>query len=359
MMQALCQTLVQTCQPAVDLTFDDGSRALVRPASGRVLGLYPPGSEDNFYWINPALASDVLPHEFFDQPGWINPGGDRTWLAPEIDLFIEDLDRPWETYAVQRALDPGYWKLASASRSELTLTNDTRVRLHRSGLEVGARLSKNYSPAENPLQDTPLANAGLEFAGYTQITTLEQESVPGCAIRLGIWNLLQLPSPGVMLIPTTSAVQPRLVFGTMANGECQVEPHRVRWEMEAPGTNTKIALKPQSLTGRAGYFCEHASDGTADLVVREFAVDPDGDYVDGLWEPPHDRGWAFQACCVREGDEHFNELEYHAAAPTGAAGRHRDESRVWAFRGPANAIEEASAILLGTTILPLIPKANQ
>jgi hypothetical protein len=381
-MQALCQTLEKTCQPAVALVFGDGTRILVRPTSGRLLGLYPPGSEDNFLWMNPALVSEAMTQalfdplgymeewmpplspdlpgaDFFDQSGWINPGGDRTWLAPEIDLFIEDLDRPWETYAVQRALDPGYWKLESASRSELTLTNDTRVRLHRSGLEVGARLSKNYSPAENPLQGTSLANAGLEFAGYTQITTLEQESVPGCAIRLGIWNLLQLPSPGVMLIPTCSAVQPRLVFGTLSNGECQTEPRMVRWEMETRGTNAKIALKPQSLTGRAGYFREHASDGTADLVVREFDVDPDGDYVDGLWEPPNETGWAFQACCVREGGEQFNELEYHTAAPASEASPHRDESRVWAFRGPANAIVEASAILLGTTILPLIPKANQ
>jgi hypothetical protein len=347
MMQELCLTLEQTCQPAVTLTFDDGSRALVRPESGRVLGLYPNGSAESFFWMNPALAQTERPETFFGQPGWINPGGDRTWLAPEIELFLEDLARPWETYAVQRSMDPGYWKLASASGSELSLTNDTRVRLHRTGREVGVRLSKNYRAATNPLHDTPLANAGLEFAGYTQITTLEQESVPGCAIRLGIWNLLQLPSPGVMLIPTRSAVQPCLVFGTMAEGECQVEPNMVRWEMKAPGTNTKIALKSQALTGRAGYFRERASDGTADLVVREFAVDPDGDYVDRLWEPPHETGWAFQACCVRQGAEQFNELEYHAAA---TAGPYRDESRVWAFRGPANVIADASTILLGPTV---------
>ena len=350
MMQELCRTLERACQPAATLTFDDGSRALVRPESGRVLGLYPSGSEESFFWMNPALARSEHPEDLFEQSGWINPGGDRTWLAPEIKLFIEDLARPWETYAVQRALDPGSWRMASGSESELTLTNDTRVRLHRSGQEVGVRLRKNYHASANPLQGTSLANAGLEFAGYTQITTLEQEAVPGCAIRLGIWNLLQLPSPGVMLVPTSSAVQPRLVFGTMSEGECQVEPHMVRWEMKAPGTNTKIAMKPQSITGRAGYYRERAADGTADLVVREFAVDPDGDYVDGLWEPPHETGWAFQACCVRQGGEQFNELEYHAAAP---AGPHRDESRIWAFRGPANAIADASAILLGPTIQTL------
>lgn len=68
----------------------------------------------------------------------------------------------------------------------------------------------------------------------------------------------------------------------------------------------------------------------ADLVAREFAVDPDGEYVDALWTPPHETGWAFQACCVRNGRERFRELEYHAPA-----GCRRDESRVWGFRGPA------------------------
>ena len=163
MMQELCQTLERACQPAVTLTFDDGSRALVRPESGRLLGLYPSGSEESFFWMNPALARSEHPEDLFEQPGWINPGGDRTWLAPEIKLFIEDLKRPWETYAVQRALDPGFWRMASGSESELTLTNDTRVRLHRSGQEVGVRLRKNYRAAANPLQGTSLANAGLEF----------------------------------------------------------------------------------------------------------------------------------------------------------------------------------------------------
>lgn len=335
----------------VTLTLEEGTRGLVSPCSGRMLGLYTCNSDENFFWTKPsgrrsARSEGIPEHSSTD---WGNWGGDRTWLAPEIQLFIEDLERPLETYSVQRALDPGSWKLAYDSVSEISLANEGRVRLHRSGRKLGFRMRKSFSAAANPLQDTPLADAGLEFAGYTQKTKLMQEALPDRAVRLGIWNLLQLPFPGVMVVPTRAATQPRLVFGALCEGECSADSRVLRWNMDAPGENTKIALKPQLLTGRAGYFRKSKSGNTADLVVREFAVDPDGDYVDALWDAPHESGWAFQACSVRQGDDRFNELEYHAPIPASFAGEQTDESRVWAFRGPSDTIAEASVSLLGVS----------
>lgn len=43
--------------------------------------------------------------------------------------------------------------------------------------------------------------------------------MPDGAARLGIWNLLQLPSPGTMLISTRTATTPQKVFGAFAEGE--------------------------------------------------------------------------------------------------------------------------------------------
>ena len=93
----------------------------------------------------------------------------------------------------------------------------------------------------------------------------------------------------------------------------------------------------------------HPARDTLDLVVREFSVGDERDYVDALWEPPHETGWAFQACCVRSGVERFNELEYHAPAAATAKGENvsRDTSRVWAFRGPSDAVRQAAVALLG------------
>jgi len=352
-MNTLLGHLTHAGKEPMPLSFPDGSRLLVLPESGRLLGLYPAADDTNFLWTNPALAAAESSKAYFARAGWCNPGGDRTWLAPEIELFIGDVKQAVETYAVQPALDPGHWMVESVTAAEIRLVNETRVRLLRQNRDIGVRLTKTYSVAVNPLQDV----AGLQIAGYTLVTTLEMEPQPDVPIRLGIWNLLQLPQPGSMLIPTCAPARPHVVFGSAATGELTVEPNLVRWTMAPPGENAKISLKPQSLMGRAGHLRathdpRHTTHDTCDLVVREFSVGAERDYVEALWEPPHEAGWAFQACCVRNGAECFNELEYHVPAAPAVAGRHvsRDKSRVWAFRGPKESVAMAARQLLGDAV---------
>jgi hypothetical protein len=289
------------------------------PSSGRLIGLFPDGSEDNFLWTNPAPGG-----------AWPNPGGDRTWLAPEIELFIGDVRRPGETYRVPAALDPGNWKQSGSNR----LTNSASLRMHRAGRDVSIRLDKEFLPAPSPI-----AANGLQYAGYTQVTSLETDA------PLGIWNLLQLPPGGMMLVATRAPVRPRLVFGALAEGELTIAPELIYWRMALTGPDTKIAIKADALTGRAAYVRPCAEPGMADLVVREFDICPTGGYVDALWEPPHEAGWAFQACCVRNGPEQFNELEYHAPLEC-----RRDESRVWGFRGATGVVMGVAARLLGRSV---------
>ncbi|MBM4142444.1 MAG: hypothetical protein FJ225_02450 [Lentisphaerae bacterium] len=336
-MKLLHDNLARAGKPTVILNAPGGGRLLVLPSGGRVLALYPPNSDESFLWLNPTLTTVESAAAYLRRDGWPNPGGDRTWLAPEIELFIGDPARPFETYSVQRALDPGRWALVSATDGEMRLAQTTRLKLHRSKRDIGVRMGKVLRPAVNPLPD-----AGLRFAGYSQTTTLEMMAPTGVPVRLGLWSLLQLPSPGTMLVPTRGATAPQKVFGAFAEGELTASARGVRWRMASPGPDTKISLKAGALTGRAGYLRRDAASGTADLVVREFTVVPGGDYVDALWEPPHETGWGFQACCVRNGAELFNELEYHAPA-----GCRQDESRVWAFRGSADAVQGIAAILLG------------
>ncbi|HUS95445.1 MAG TPA: hypothetical protein VMX97_01760 [Hyphomicrobiaceae bacterium] len=348
-MNTLIDNLRYAGKHPVPVSFPDGSRVLVLPENGRLLGLCPAEDDTNFLWTNPELTAAESAKAYFARCGWRNLGGDRTWLAPETDLFIGDLKRVAETYAVQSALDPGQWKLGVASAAEVSLVNETRVRLHRQNRDVGVRLAKTYSVAPNPLRDV----AGLQYAGYTLATTLEVEPQPGVPTRLGIWNLLQLPSPGTMLIPTRAPARPHVVFGALAADELTVTPGLVRWNMVPPGGDAKISLKPQPLTGLVGYRRASDTPGMQDLVARVFSVGNERDYVDALWESPHEAGWAFQACCVRSGAECFNELEYHAPAVAARSGEAviRDESRVWAFRGPKEAVAMAARQLLGNAVI--------
>jgi hypothetical protein len=297
-------------------------KTVVQSQTGRLIGLFPGGSGNNVLWTHAAPGT----------VGWPNHGGDRTWVAPEIELFIGDLSRPMETYRVPPALDPGNWVVTGDN----TLVNTVRLPLLRTGGEVSVRIEKSYGPAANPLPSRT-----LQYAGYTQETCLQTDG------RLAIWNLLQLPPGGTMLVATRGTATPRIVFGKLADGELLVRPGLVTWKMAATGLDAKIALQSVEVTGRAGYLRVDPATGLAELVVREFAVDPSGEYLDALWEHPHETGWAFQACCVRNGSEHFNELEYHA--PVGCR---RDESRVWAFRGPKDAVRGAAVALLGGEGLP-------
>ena len=171
-METLATTLARAGIATVPLVFADGSRLLVLPSNGRLLGLYPREDDGNFLWTNPALESVAGTEALFAAADWVNPGGDRTWVAPELELFISDLTQPWETYAVPPALDPGNWELLPTGATEVGLGNATRLRLWQSGQEIDVRLTRHLRPAANPLVDTALAAAGLHYAGYAQTTTM-------------------------------------------------------------------------------------------------------------------------------------------------------------------------------------------
>lgn len=343
MKQRLIEILEQSGKcPRIE-RFADGGEAIVLPYGGRVLGLFAPGSDENFFWTHPALESPASAAEFFASNDWQNTGGDRTWLAPEVDFFFPNYPR-LDVYHQPRALDPGDWRVA-ADGTTRQLRNQFRHALSRSGIEVELRLGKAISPAANPLRDDPLwkdlAVSGVQYAGYALTTTLEIESA--VAAKVGLWNLLQMPEGGELLVPCYRRDEPRAFFGQVPPADLNVGDRLVRYQMRASGEQ-KLGFRATAVTGRAGY-CYPAGDGRWALVVRNAAVHPSGDYVDVPWNDPNDRGYAIQACHVNSHLGRFSELEHHAPATTGTASV--DYVETWAYRGPAAAIQEVSAALLG------------
>src|ERR1019366_4777739 len=105
-MERLIQTLRAVGKPPEIFESPEGSTALILPHGGRILGLFAPGSNENFFWTHPALERVDTARTFYDSGQWQNSGGDRTWLAPEVDLFFPDFpgtSRYWQP----RELDPG------------------------------------------------------------------------------------------------------------------------------------------------------------------------------------------------------------------------------------------------------------
>jgi hypothetical protein len=343
-MTSLAHLLHQAGQPTETIACPDGTQLLVLPHGGRVLGLFAPSGEENFYWTNPALNTAAGARAFFESNDWHNSGGDRTWLAPEVDVFLPHYPAT-DRYFQPRELDPGHYQVLRQDGA-LRLVNRLTLTLSRSRASVALELAKSFAPAPHPLRhERRLELAGLEYAGYTQHTSLA--FVGGdTANWVGLWNLVQMPHGGDLLVPTYNRATPRRIFGDIPSEDLIVSERLVRYRMRQAGEH-KIALRAVATAGRVGYLFQQGARWA--VIIRNFGVNPSGEYVDVPWDDPADFGYSTQACNVHSGLGQFSELEYHIPAIGGDTGRTRcdDAAQVWAFRGPKESIAAVTAVLLG------------
>ena len=348
-MKKLIQVLEKAGKPTRLYQTEDGSSVLLLPYGGRVLGLYPPRSVDNFYWTHTALESAATAKAFYASKNWHNSGGDRTWLAPEADFFFPNFPK-LDVYFQPRSLDPGQYRVRR-SGTGFELTNRLRVTPSRLRNEITLQITKRFGAAVNPLRhERGLDLAGLEYAGYTQYTSLELVgSSRSARVQVGLWNLVQMPHGGDLLIPTFSRNEPRHIFstvGTIPARDLITTEHLIRYRMRQKGEH-KISVRAASVCGRVGYV--YPAGNKWALIVRNFIVNPSGEYVDVPWTETDYFGFAIQACNVNSGLGAFSELEYHIPAIGHRTGRTRcdDEAQIWAFRGGKEQILHVCRFLLG------------
>ena len=346
-MNELIASLTAAGHPPIQL-YGKGGSLLVLPHGGRVLGLYNRDGH-SFFWINPDLNHVSTAKPFFTAEGWKNSGGDRTWVAPEVELFISDIDNPGETYQVPSSLDPGNYTVQHGV-GQVTLTNQARVVLNRQEKTSEIELAKTIRTTENPLryeQDMAVTQRKLDFIGYEQLTTLRFTSSEKPGIRLGIWNLVQVPAGGEIVVPTVRESVPKTYFGDVGASHLCITPESIRFRVDAKDSR-KIGVRAASTIGRIGYL-RPIGDGRKTLIVRNFFVAPSAEYVDVPWDDLDDLGYAIQ-CYNDNGDlGQFGEMEYHTPAIGDGTGlsSYQDRSQVWAFLGDGQSIDEALRRLLG------------
>jgi hypothetical protein len=339
----LIETLAAIGKPAETWESTDGTKALVLPHGGRILGLFAPGDDESFFWTHPALGDPGSARDFYQGSQWHNSGGERTWLAPEVDFFFPDFP-DLKTYWQPRELDPGSYQVLR-NNGGFSWANHATLTLSRSQRKVDLEITKSLTPALNPLryEHEPLDSA-VRYAGYTLHGALQVRSSDP-APPVGLWHLTQLPHGGDMLVPTFSRSQPKIYMGTIGREDLLVDDHLVRYRMRSAGEH-KLGVRAAALTGRAGYLFTQGDETS--LVVRNFSVNPSGEYIDVPWAETENFGIAFQACNVNSALGAFSELEYHVpvVGPSGA----EDQSQLWAFRGPEPAIRSIARRLLAPEI---------
>jgi hypothetical protein len=332
---------------------DDGTRLLILPYGGRILGMFAPGSEENFLWTNSVLNSVESARAYYASDDWQNSGGDRTWLAPEVDFFFPKFpDIDIAGYWQPRSLDPGNYALTRTGRS-VKLTNRLHIDAFRSRKRAELEISKSVETAPNPLRyDAKIQVGAVEYAGHTLLTSLKILGAnPHDAPLVGLWSLTQMPHRGELFIPTYSKTEPRIYFGLVdtPSDEFSMSERLVRFKMRARGEH-KIGIRAAVTSGRIGYM--YSTGSRYALIVRNFFVNPSGEYADVPWTEPDDRGYSTQACSVNSRWGEFSEMEYHVPAIGGGTGLHHieDRSQLWAFRGSKEDVQTIARALLSPEI---------
>lgn len=340
----IAQMLSDNGFQSTEINGTEGGHILALNAGARVLRLTSESGRD-FFWLNDAFI-DGDSSELFGQTGWRNFGGDRTWISPETDLFIGDLSDPWGTYQMPESFDPGSYSI-QAKDGEVCIFGSFEVINHRLRNNAKLHLKKTIAAEPNPLGTTL---DSVEYAGFSQSTTLSLASECPAGLRFGMWHLSQVRATGEMLIPIIDSDRPRDYLAPSDTDHLSVKQGLARFRIDAAEQH-KIGVKASKLTGRAAYMSD-SDGGACRLIVRDFHIDPQALYIDVPWDNLEDFGYALQ-CYNDDGKlAHFGELEYHTPAIGDGTGlsSYTDISRLWAFAGEKSSIREIATKLLGTEI---------
>jgi hypothetical protein len=346
MKRNMAETLTRSGKAAETWRSPDGSTAVVLQHGGRILALFTPDTERNFFWTNPALESSTSVGAFYQSNAWHNSGGDRTWLSPEIDFFFPQYPDSG-TYVQPQSLDPGNYVL-TRDRAGFALTNRFSLVVSRTRTTIDLELSKRLLPSKNPLRNHA-ALRSVGYAGYTLKTKLSYVNDPGSPAMISIWNLLQLPPGGEFLIPTCSRPTISPYFGNIGEGAVKASKHLTRCTFAESG-NYKVSFDPLTSIGRVGYLYSDGLDRC--LIVRNFPVNPSGGYVDVPHSCPSTAGSAVEICSVNGELGQFCEVEYHAPAIGGPESEPscEDESQLCAFRGTERDVLEVARTLISCEV---------
>ena len=312
-------------------------KLMILPFGGRIVGLYP-DRNNNVLWVNPELLSEKSAWAFFKTEGWLNIGGDRSWISPEVDTNIGDATRMAETYSVPKAMDPATYQLAKADEKSVQLETDMDLLFHRSSQGIKLKLSKQITILENPPVEVP---QGVSAYGYDLNCTLKSASELSDGLRPGIWNIVQVPPNGEIILPVKEDAKPRAFI---ANPIFTSEKNLITCQVKS-AESFKFSIRSRHCRGLMLYI--NTDTEPAIMVMRKFKVYNEDVYADVPCDDPTDTGYVQQVYVDDGALGGFGELEYHS--PACVADKQNvvcDTSEVWGFSGPKKQIAAIKETIL-------------
>lgn len=337
---------------AVGLTYaplDLGAaRLLITQRGGRVFGPFF-GEAPGLFWMQPALAETERLVAFLRQreTGW-NLGGERLWIAPEIQFTIRDRADFWGSYHMPSAMDPGKYALQAAQgvvRLAQQMTLDAyNLASGQTQLVAGVTLRPLPDPLRRVVDYAALVD-GVQYAGYARVVRLAH-AVP-TTIMSGAWVLVQVNAGGTLIVPARPGAEVTTYMGDPVPAALTPADGAFRVPMTGD-RQFKTGYRAAYLTGRLGYLHPGTGADDAYLLVRGFDNDPSSIYPE---EPPDQPGVNGDSVHLYNDDGGmggFAELECQGRTLGGEAGLTEavDTFSLWCYVGPLAKLEQIAARLL-------------
>ncbi len=344
--QQILDCLDATAQNYQVMELQDDICAIITERGGRLLGpFYKRGN--SLFWVNDALQSPDKFKDWLASADW-NMGGERIWIAPEIQYNIADRSDFWGSYDLPPQMDPGHYQLEAFEdsvqlRQQLTLTAHNLA----DGVKT-LQVTMRFRQVRDPLQHLSTYEKlldGVIFAGYEQNVTLKETSSDN--IMSASWNLVQLNPGGRLLIPASPQLESTIYFGNPPEDAVRVQQRHLNIQLDAQN-QFKVGYKAVHVCGRMGYLNQKDADRSC-LLVRSFYNNPSSVYVE---EPPDKPGQQGDSIHVYNGGGQFGafgEMECQGQTIGGETGRSKsiDNFIMWVYLGPLASIEAIANHLLG------------
>ena len=281
------------------LDVGDGWTIAVTQHGGHIFGPFSEQYPEGLFWIPDSIRDKDSYKELIDNKIW-NIGGDRVWIAPEIQFNIRDRSRYRESLDTPKTIDPGCFSMVRR-------------------------------------QDAICLEQSLDLSGTSEENIFAEA-----------WNLLQVRTGGVLFIPMYTPVKGADHYAPAGDHEYPVE--RGICLKLTGDSQYKIAYKSAVLTGRFGYMKESDTEQSY-LIVINYPNNPSAMYSE---EPPQpelagDTGYSIHIYNDDGKSGGFAEMECNMQTigrPTGIS-RSVDRLTTWIFSGSKERLKEVARLLLG------------
>lgn len=338
-----------------ELALQNGAVLLVLERGGRLLGPFLTAESPPLLWLHAAFAERAQLRNFLTAGEW-NAGGERIWVAPEIQFSVGDRNDFWNTIRLPSAMDPGDWRLDEQPRGWRLRQGLTLTARNLAHGEKELWIERYVHPAADPLahtRDHARLLADVTYTGWEQVVTLREARHDD--IMSEAWNVVQVWPGGCIVIPCSPAAEISDYFEPLDAQHLLRSEHQVALQITGD-RRYKVGVKAAHTFGRLGYFRRH-SDGSACLIVRSFFNNPSSPYVE---EPPQTPGGMGDSIHIYNDGGFlggYGELECHGQTIGGHTGRSSstDQQVLWLYSGPAANVAAIGWRLLGMELAKETP----